>query len=139
LKISLNWLKEYIDLEGIPTEDIIHKLTMSGLEVEDVFDQNEIYKNFVVGFVEDKQKHPNADKLSVCKVYDGNNSHQVICGAPNVEKGQKVVFAKIGALIPQGEFQINKAKIRGVESFNPNASVIKVPAFNLLSNTIIPE
>ena len=117
MKISLNWLKEYIDLEGLPTQEIVHRLTMSGLEVEDVFDQNEMYKNFVVGFVEDKQKHPNADKLSVCKVYDGNNSYQVICGAPNVEKGQKVVFAKIGALIPQGEVQINKAKIRGVESF----------------------
>ena len=117
MKISLNWLKQYIDLEGISSEEIVQKLTMSGLEVEDVIDQNKLYEKFIVGFVEDKEKHPNADKLSVCKVSSGSESFQVICGAPNVEKGQKVVFAPIGALIPNGNFEIKKAKIRGVESF----------------------
>ena len=100
MKVSLNWLKQYVDLEGLPTEEIVQKLTMSGLEVEDVIDQNKIYKDFVVGLVEEKGKHPNADKLSICNVSDGNNSYQVICGARNVEKGQKVVFAPIGTLIP---------------------------------------
>ena len=52
MKISLNWLKEYIDLEGISSEDIVHKLTMSGLEVEDIIDQNKLFEKFVVGFVE---------------------------------------------------------------------------------------
>ena len=116
MKISLNWLKDYVDLTGISTEEIVSNLTMSGLEVEDVVDQNKIYKDFIVGFVKEKIKHPNADKLSVCTVFDGKDELQVICGAPNVEAGQKVVFAPIGTLIPNGEFEIKKAKIRGVES-----------------------
>ncbi len=117
MKVSLNWLKEYVDLEGIPTGEIVERLTMSGLEVEEVIDQNELYKNFVVGYVEKKEKHPNADRLSVCTVNDGKETLQVICGAPNVEAGQKVVFAPIGAVIPKGQFKLSKAKIRGVESF----------------------
>jgi phenylalanyl-tRNA synthetase beta chain len=117
LKLSLNWLKDYIDLEGISTDEIISKLTMSGLEVESVIDQNEIYKNIIVGSVKAKAKHPNADKLSLCTISSGSEEFQVICGAPNVEEGQKIVFAKIGAVIPKGNFKINKAKIRGTESF----------------------
>ncbi len=117
MKISLNWLKEYVDLNGISVKEIVHQLTMSGLEVEDYIDQNELYKNFVVGSVVKKEKHTNADKLSVCIVNDGTEELQVICGAPNVEAGQKVVFAKIGAFIPNGNFEIKRAKIRGVESF----------------------
>ena len=117
MKISLNWLKEYIDLNGISVKEIVHQLTMSGLEVEDYVDQNELYKKFVVGSVVKKDKHSNADKLSVCIVNDGNEELQVICGAPNVDAGQKVVFAKIGAIVPNGNFEIKKAKIRGVESF----------------------
>jgi phenylalanyl-tRNA synthetase beta chain len=93
LKVSLNWLKSLVDLNDIPAGDIIHNLTMSGLEVEEFTDENEKYKGFVVGYVKDKQKHPKADKLSVCTVFDGKNDLQVICGAPNVEAGQKVVFA----------------------------------------------
>lgn len=116
MKISLNWLKEYVDLTGITTDKIVSHLTMSGLEVEDIIDQNNLYKDFIVAFVKEKEKHPNADKLSVCKVFDGKNEFQVICGAANVQAGQKVVFAPIGTIIPNGEFEIKKAKIRGVES-----------------------
>jgi phenylalanyl-tRNA synthetase beta chain len=116
MKISLNWLKQYIDLNDLTTKDIVEKLTMSGLEVEDVVDENELYKNFIVAEVKSVSKHPNADKLSVCEVFDGKETLQVICGAPNVAAGQKVVFAPIGTLIPNGNFQIKKAKIRGVES-----------------------
>lgn len=116
MKISLNWLKQYIDLNDLTTKDIVDKLTMSGLEVEDVVDENELYKNFIVAEVKSVSKHPNADKLSVCEVFDGKDTLQVICGAPNVAAGQKVVFAPIGTLIPNGNFQIKKAKIRGVES-----------------------
>lgn len=117
MKISLNWLNDYIDLKNISVKEIIDKLTMSGLEVEDVINQNEIYKNFIVGLVKEKKKHPNADKLSLCTVSDGKNDFQVICGAPNVKENQKVVFAPIGTLIPKGNFKITKAKIRGIESF----------------------
>ncbi|MFN3693641.1 MAG: YtpR family tRNA-binding protein, partial [Ignavibacterium sp.] len=116
MKISLNWLKEYIDISDLSTNEIVDKLTMSGLEVEDVTDENELYKNFIVAEVKSVSKHPNADKLSVCEVFDGNENLQVICGAPNVAAGQKVVFAPIGTIIPNGNFQIKKAKIRGVES-----------------------
>ncbi|MFN3872635.1 MAG: phenylalanine--tRNA ligase subunit beta [Ignavibacterium sp.] len=116
MKISLNWLKEYIDLSDLSTNEIVDKLTMSGLEVEDVTDENELYKNFIVAEVKSVSKHPNADKLSVCEVFDGKENLQVICGAPNVAAGQKVVFAPIGTIIPNGNFQIKKAKIRGVES-----------------------
>ncbi len=117
MKISLNWLNQYIDLEGISSEEIVQKLTMSGLEVENVIDQNKLFKKFVVGFVVDKEKHPNADRLSICKVSDGSESFLVICGASNVKRGQKVVFAPIGTLIPKGNFEIKKAKIRGVDSY----------------------
>lgn len=117
MKLSLNWLKDYVDLSGISVEEIVSSLTMSGLEVEDVNDQLKIYEKFVVGLVKETDKHPNADKLTVCKVYDGKEDLQVICGAPNVKAGQKVVFAPIGTLIPNGEFEIKKAKIRGIESY----------------------
>jgi phenylalanyl-tRNA synthetase beta chain len=116
LKISLNWLKEYIDLNGISSKEIADKLTMSGLEVEDIVDQTVIYENFVIGEVTEKQKHPNADKLSLCKVSTGEEEFQVVCGAPNVAAGQKVILAKPGAVVPKGGFKIGKAKIRGVES-----------------------
>jgi len=116
LKVSLNWLKEYVDLKSIPVGEIISKLTMCGLEVEDYIDQNELYKNFVVGFVKEKKKHPNADKLSLCIVSDGKKDYQVICGAPNVDSNQKVVFALEGSIIPKGKMKLKKAKIRGVES-----------------------
>ncbi len=116
MKLSLNWLKELVDLSDVSTSEIVHQLTMSGLEVEEVIDQNSLYKNFIVGFVKEKKKHPNADKLSLCTVSTGENDYQVICGAPNVEAGQKVVFAQIGAVVPKGNFKISKAKIRGIES-----------------------
>lgn len=116
MKISLSWIKEFVDLKDISIDEIISKLTMSGLEVEDVVDQSILYRNFIVGFVKETAKHPNADKLTICKVFDGKDDLQVICGASNVQSGQKVVFAPIGTEIPNGNFIIKKAKIRGVES-----------------------
>lgn len=116
MKISLSWIKELVNLNDISTDEIVSKLTMSGLEVEDVVDQINLYKNFIVGFVKETEKHPNADKLTICKVFDGKNDLQVICGAANVKANQKVVFAPIGTEIPNGNFLIKKAKIRGVES-----------------------
>jgi phenylalanyl-tRNA synthetase beta chain len=117
LKVSLNWLKDYVDLEGIPVQEIIDKLTMSGLEVEDFVNQQEIYQDFLVGLVTKKEKHPNADKLSLCKVSIGREEFQVVCGAPNVAAGQKIIFAPVGSTIPANEMKLGKAKIRGIESF----------------------
>jgi tRNA-binding protein len=71
---------------------------------------------FVIGYVEEKEKHPNADKLSICKVNVGDESLQIVCGAPNVEAGQKVVVAKIGAVMPSG-LLIKEGNLRGVDSF----------------------
>ncbi|RAK21202.1 tRNA-binding protein [Anoxybacillus vitaminiphilus] len=71
---------------------------------------------FVVGYVKEKEKHPKADKLSVCKVDVGNEVLQIVCGAPNVEAGQKVVVAKIGAVMPSG-LVIREAELRGVPSY----------------------
>jgi phenylalanyl-tRNA synthetase beta chain len=116
VKISLNWIKEYVNLDGISTEEIVEKLTMSGLEVEDYIDQNKKYSRIIVGLVKDVQKHPNADKLTVCTLYDGKTDLTVVCGAPNVQKGQNVVFAPIGSIIPKGNMEMKKVKIRSVES-----------------------
>ncbi len=113
MKISLNWVKNYIDLSGISVQEIADKITYAGLEVEEVEDQAKDFENLVVGFVKERVKHPNADKLSKCIVTDGVKDYNVVCGAPNVAAGQKVVFAKIGAIIPNGKFKIEKAKIRG--------------------------
>ncbi|MBU2492977.1 MAG: phenylalanine--tRNA ligase subunit beta [Bacteroidetes bacterium] len=111
--ISLNWLKNYINLDGISPEEIEHKLSTSGLEVEEITDQKKIFDNIVVGYVKEKKKHPNADKLSVCLVNDGIEDLSVVCGAPNVEAGQKVIFAKTGAVIPSNGMKLAKVKLRG--------------------------
>lgn len=71
---------------------------------------------FVVGYVETKEKHPNADKLSICNVNVGDETLQIVCGAPNVEAGQKVVVAKVGAVMPSGML-IKEGNLRGVDSF----------------------
>ncbi len=117
MKVSLKWLNDYINLKGISLDEILDKLTYAGLEVEEVVDQAKNFENIVVGYVKEAGKHPNADKLSLCKVNDGTEEFSVVCGAPNVASGQKVVFAKIGAVIPNGGMKIEKAKIRGQVSF----------------------
>ena len=110
MKISLNWLKQYVNIENIPLNDLLNNLTLSGLEVEDVNDESSKLENIVVGFVKEKKKHPNADKLSLCVVSTGDEDFQVVCGAPNVEAGQKVIFAKIGAVIPHGNYHNCQSK-----------------------------
>ncbi|MFN4112235.1 MAG: YtpR family tRNA-binding protein, partial [Ignavibacteria bacterium] len=117
MKVSLNWLKNYIDISNYSILDLKNILTNSGLEVEAIEEIGKSLQGFVVGEVVSKEKHPNADKLSVCKVNDGKEIHQVICGAPNVDVGQKIVFAPIGVVIPGTGEKLKKAKIRGVESF----------------------
>lgn len=113
MKISLNWLNDYVDLSGISIDDLVDKVSTAGLEVEEVIDQASSLKNMVVGFVKEAKKHPNADKLSVCVVSDGYNEYSVVCGAPNVAAGQKVPFAKVGAVIPSNGLKLEKVKIRG--------------------------
>ena len=122
MKVSQNWLKKYVDFKFTP-EQLTEKLSMLGLEVESYEDLAKQYDNFIVGEVLERAKHPNADRLSICKVNIGSAVQEVVCGAPNVEAGQKVVVALIGAVIPHNQhdpegkpFVIERAKIRGVES-----------------------
>ena len=114
MKVSLHWLKRFVDFDLTATE-LADKLTMRGFESEVVTDFDSL-ENLVVGNVLTAEKHPDADKLKLCSVSDGSETFSVVCGAPNVNAGQKIVFAKVGAILP-GDFKIGKAKIRGVESF----------------------
>ncbi|MDC0878685.1 phenylalanine--tRNA ligase subunit beta [Candidatus Marinimicrobia bacterium] len=114
MKVSLSWLKRFVDFD-YSTSELAHKLTMRGFESEVATDFSSL-DHIVVGEVKSAEKHPDADKLKVCIVSDGKQTYNVVCGAPNVDKDQKIVFAKVGAVLP-GDFKIGKAKIRGVESF----------------------
>jgi len=113
VKISLKWLSDYIEFDDLSTEEIAEIITKAGLEVDEIIDNKKVFKNFVVGFVKETKKHPNADKLTLCVVNDGTEDFTVVCGAPNVQTGQKIAFAKVGAFIPNGQFEIKKTKIRG--------------------------
>ncbi len=114
MKISLNWLKNYIpDLPDEPVNILADKMIAIGLDIESTEDESRIFDKFVVGEVIEKDKHANADKLSLCKVNTGNEILSIVCGAPNVAKGQKVCVAVIGAVIPNGSFEIKRSKIRG--------------------------
>ncbi|WP_210364974.1 phenylalanine--tRNA ligase subunit beta [Bacillus sp. REN3] len=114
--VSYKWLQEYVDLSGNPAEELAEKITKSGIEVEGVDKLDEGLSGVVVGHVIECEKHPNAEKLNKTLVDLGNGDPvQIICGAPNVAKGQKVAVATVGAVLP-GNFKIKKAKLRGEES-----------------------
>lgn len=116
---SENWLRELVDPE-IATQDLIDRLTMAGLEVDSAGPVAHQFSGIVVAEVESVDKHPDADKLSVCHVNDGAGSHQVVCGAANVRAGMKAAFATVGAEIQETDeaeaFKIKAARIRGTES-----------------------
>jgi phenylalanyl-tRNA synthetase beta chain len=117
MKVSHNWLSKYIDISFSDAE-LVEKLTMSGIEVEDVI-KTSIPAGVVVAEIIERKPHPNADKLSVCRVSTGKEELQVVCGAPNCDPGQKVALATIGTVFMDKsgkDFQIKKAKLRGVES-----------------------
>lgn len=115
MKISFNWLKEYVDIDISP-EELAEKITAAGIEIEQIVYLNNGISNVVVAKVLKAEKHPNADKLKLCEVTtDEKNKYQVVCGAPNVDAGQKIPFALIGATLPNN-MKIKKAKLRGIES-----------------------
>ena len=114
MKITYKWLEEYVDLDW-DWPELVDRLTMAGLEREQVDDLARRYSGFVVGRVLDCQAHPNADALSVCQVDVGNETHTIVCGAPNVAAGQKVPVVLPGTSLPDGR-PIRKVRIRGVES-----------------------
>ena len=114
MKITYSWLKEYVDFPW-DWPELVERLTMSGLEIEGVEDLAAQLDGVVVGHVLERQPHPDADRLSVCRVDVGDAVHTVVCGAPNVAAGQKVAVALPGSRLPNG-MEIKKAVIRGVES-----------------------
>ena len=116
MKISLEWLSEYVDLPN-PAEDLVDVLPMLGIEVEEGEDSESInLENVVVGKVLDKNQHPEADRLSVCSVEVGSETPaQIVCGATNFKPGDRVPVALPGAKLPAG-FKIKKSKLRGVTS-----------------------
>ncbi|MBW8708196.1 MAG: phenylalanine--tRNA ligase subunit beta [Alphaproteobacteria bacterium] len=115
MKFTLSWLKEHLDTEASAAE-IAARLTAIGLEVESITDPGAGLKDFIVGEVVTAEKHPNADKLRLCKVSDGKDSLQIVCGAPNARAGIKVVLARPGTVIPASGDVLKLGTIRGVES-----------------------
>jgi phenylalanyl-tRNA synthetase beta chain len=120
MKVTLNWLKQYVDFDWSP-EEMTERLTMLGLEVEGAQKIGGEFDGIVVAQVITRDKHPNADKLSLCRVNDGKGERQIVCGAQNFKAGDKVPLILPGASLPlkAGEkepFTIKVGKIRGVES-----------------------
>ena len=122
MKLSLRWLTRHVDLTGIEPKQILADLTMSTAEIEDLIHFGAGLEPLVVGHVRKREKHPDADKLSVCEVDLGKSGGvvQIVCGAPNVDAGQRVVVIKPGDTLPaaggKGALKIKVGKIRGVES-----------------------
>ncbi|MDG5786940.1 phenylalanine--tRNA ligase subunit beta [Evansella sp. AB-P1] len=111
--VSYKWLKDYIEIDDLTPQEIAEKLTRSGVEVDIVHEMNQGVKNIVVGKVLECEKHPEADKLNLCKVDIGEEEPvQIVCGAANVGADQFVVVAKVGARLPGG-MKIKRAKLRG--------------------------
>jgi phenylalanyl-tRNA synthetase beta chain len=116
MKFTLAWLKEHLDTDASLPE-IVDKLTMIGLEVENVEDKAALLEPFVIASVISAEKHPNADRLRVCMVDTGDGKPiQVVCGAPNARAGMKGVFAAPGSFIPGKNMTLQTGTIRGVES-----------------------
>ena len=114
MKVSLSWLKEYTPVNFSPDE-LADKLTMAGLEVEGIESRFDYLENIVISRVKKTEKHPNADKLTLCTVDVGDKTVNIVCGAPNVREGLIVPCALPGTVLP-GDFKIKKSKIRGEKS-----------------------
>ena len=116
MKFSEKWLRTWIN-PALSSEALAHQLTMAGLEVEALEPVAPVLDKVVVAEVMEISKHPNADRLNVCRVNVGEaHPLTIVCGASNVAVGVKVPCARIGALLP-GDFAIKQAKVRSVDSF----------------------
>ncbi len=121
MRVSYEWLKSLVDLPGDP-QKLVDEFTRTGTEVEAVERTGAEFDNIVTGQVISKEPHPNSDHMWLCKVQvDEPEPLQIVCGAQNFEQGDKIVVAKIGAVLP-GDFRIKKSKLRGVESCGMNCS-----------------
>ena len=120
MKISLEWLNEYVDITDLTPEQIAHELTMSGLEVEEIEKTGPKFSNIKTAQIKLIEQHPNADKLHLVTVDTGSETKTVVCGAQNIAEGQIIPYASVGSKVldrKTGEqFELTPAKIRGIES-----------------------
>ena len=120
MKISLEWLNEYVDIADLTPEQIAHELTMSGLEVEEIEKTGPKFSNIKTAQIKLIEQHPNADKLHLVTVDTGSETKTVVCGAQNIAEGQIIPYASVGSKVldrKTGEqFELTPAKIRGIES-----------------------
>ena len=120
MKISLEWLNEYVDISDLTPEQIAHELTMSGLEVEEIEKTGPKFSNIKTAQIKLIEQHPNADKLHLVTVDTGSETKTVVCGAQNIAEGQIIPYASVGSKVldrKTGEqFELTPAKIRGIES-----------------------
>lgn len=112
--VSMNWIRDFVNLDGIDLDALIKRFTLSTAEVEDIFHKGEDISNVVVGEILTCEAHPDSDHLHVLTVDGGDQIYDVVCGAPNARVGIKTAFAKPGAQV--GEIKIKSAKLRGVVS-----------------------
>lgn len=115
MKFTLSWLKEHLET-NCSLDEIASTLTAIGLEVEEITDLSKALSGFIIAEIKHADQHPNADKLRICKVDNGVEILQIVCGAANAREGIKVVLAPVGITIPNGNFKIKASKIRDVES-----------------------
>ncbi|BCU52051.1 phenylalanine--tRNA ligase beta subunit [Staphylococcus auricularis] len=130
--ISKEWLETYVEVNQ-PVNTLAERITRTGIEVEDIIDYTAEIKKLVVGHVDEIEKHPNADKLNICKVDVGEDEPvQIVCGAPNVDAGQTVIVARVGGRLPGG-VKIKRAKLRGEVSEGMICSLQEIGISNQLT------
>ncbi len=112
--VSINWIKEYVDLSGIDIKKLINSFTLATAEVEDIIVKGEDIQKVVVGEILSIENHPNSKKLHLLKVDGGDRIYNVVCGAPNVRENMKIAFVKAGGKVPAGD--ITLATVAGYES-----------------------
>ena len=110
MQFSENWLRTFVN-PNLSSDELSHALTMAGLEVEDLQPAGAVFTKVVIGEIVETNKHPDADRLQVCKVNVGKAVLQIVCGAPNARVGLKAPCALVGAALPS--ITIKEAKVRG--------------------------
>lgn len=134
MQISMEWLSDFLDLSQTNGQELANLMSVTGIEVEKVFNYGDGLSNLVVGHVIDCQPHPNSDHLKVCQVDIGDKTTQIVCGAPNVALGQKVIVALPGAILP-GDFKIKPTQLRGQDS---NGMICSLQELGF-SDNIVPK
>lgn len=132
--ISKEWLETFVEINQ-PVNVLAEKITRTGIEVDDIIDYTKDIKNLVVGYIQSKAPHPDADKLSLCQVDIGEEAPvQIVCGAPNVDAGQSVIVATVGGRLPGG-IKIKRAKLRGERSEGMICSLQEIG----ISSNLVPK